>query len=220
LKITLNNLRSISIWQIAIILITLLFALPLFTVFSFIFEPAGEVWQHLLDTVLKDYIINSVLLLLGVTVGSLLIGVSTAWLTSLCDFPGRRLFEWALLLPLAMPAYIIAYTYTGLFDFAGPVQTILREWFNWGYRDYWFPQIRSLGGAILMFSLRDTGITLLVYPPGHDTLPVRIFTLMANGSPELIAALCIIIITVTLIPASILWMIANPIKTSKRSQFG
>jgi len=141
-----------SLWQTAIILITLLFALPLFTVFSFVFQPAGEVWQHLLDTVLKDYIINSVLLMLGVTVGSLLMGVSTAWLTSLCDFPGRRLFEWALLLPLAMPAYIIAYTYTGLFDFAGPVQTTLREWFNWGYRDYWFPQIRSRGGAIFMFS--------------------------------------------------------------------
>jgi iron(III) transport system permease protein len=143
---------SLSVWQTAIILITLLFALPLIIVFSFVFQPASEVWQHLLETVLKDYIINSVLLMLGVTVGSLLIGVSTAWLTSLCDFPGRRLFEWALLLPLAMPAYIIAYTYTGIFDFAGPVQTTLREWFNWGYRDYWFPQIRSRGGAIFMFS--------------------------------------------------------------------
>jgi iron(III) transport system permease protein len=143
---------SLSVWQTAIILITLLFALPLIIVFSFVFQPASEVWQHLLETVLKDYIINSVLLMLGVTVGSLLIGVSTAWLTSLCDFPGRRLFEWALLLPLAMPAYIIAYTYTGIFDFAGPVQTALREWFNWGYRDYWFPQIRSRGGAIFMFS--------------------------------------------------------------------
>ncbi|MCK4710000.1 MAG: iron ABC transporter permease, partial [Gammaproteobacteria bacterium] len=96
---------------------------------------------------------NSALLVLGVTVGTLLIGVSTAWLTAMCQFPGKKLFVWLLLLPLAMPAYIIAYTYTGLFDFAGPVQTQLREWMDWGYGDYYFPEIRSLGGAISMLSL-------------------------------------------------------------------
>ncbi|MBT7044816.1 MAG: iron ABC transporter permease, partial [Gammaproteobacteria bacterium] len=96
---------------------------------------------------------NSALLVLGVTVGTLLIGVSTAWLTAMCQFPGKKLFVWLLLLPLAMPAYIIAYTYTGLFDFAGPVQTQLREWTGWGYGDYYFPEIRSLGGAISMLSL-------------------------------------------------------------------
>jgi iron(III) transport system permease protein len=71
----------------------------------------------------------------------------------MCRFPGRALFEWALLLPMAMPAYIIAYTYTGLLDFAGPVQSALREWTGWGYGDYWFPEIRSLEGAALMLSL-------------------------------------------------------------------
>jgi iron(III) transport system permease protein len=71
----------------------------------------------------------------------------------MCSFPGRRLFEWALLLPMAFPAYIIAYTYTGLLDFAGPVQTTLRESFDWSYGDYWFPEIRSIGGAITMLSL-------------------------------------------------------------------
>ena len=80
-------------------------------------------------------------------------GVSTAWLTTSCEFPGRRFFDWALLLPLAFPAYIIAYTYTGMFEYAGPVQTALRDWFGWSRGDYWFPNLRSLGGAIVMLSL-------------------------------------------------------------------
>ncbi len=130
-----------------------LLALPVLTVFSFIFEPAGDVWNHLVDTVLSDYLTNSLLLLLGVAVGTLSMGITTAWLTSMYDFPGRRAIEWALLLPLAMPAYIIAYTYTGLLDFAGPVQTYLRDLFGWQYGDYWFPEIRSLFGAICMLSL-------------------------------------------------------------------
>ena len=132
--------------------ITLL-ALPVLTVFSFVFEPASDVWNHLVNTVLSDYLTNSLLLLLGVAVGTLSMGITTAWLTSMYDFPGRRVIEWALLLPLAMPAYIIAYTYTGLLDFAGPVQTHLRELFGWQYGDYWFPEIRSLFGAICMLSL-------------------------------------------------------------------
>ncbi|MEJ2464546.1 MAG: iron ABC transporter permease [Candidatus Thiodiazotropha sp.] len=122
-------------------------------VLGYLFEPATEVWRHLAETVLRDYVINSLLLMVGVAIGVLLLGVSTAWLTSMCQFPGRALFEWSLLLPMAIPAYIIAYTYTGLFDFAGPLQTALRDWTGWGYGDYWFPEIRSLEGAALMLSL-------------------------------------------------------------------
>ena len=140
-------------WRAAVVVLALVMALPVMTVFSFVFQPAGEVWQHLADTVLQDYIINSLILMLGVGTGVLLLGVSGAWVVTTCDFPGRRLFEWALLLPLAIPAYIIAYTYTGMLDFAGPVQTALREWFGWGYGDYWFPEIRSLWGAVVMLSL-------------------------------------------------------------------
>ncbi len=91
--------------------------------------------------------------MLGVGFGAFIFGVSSAWVTVMCDFPGRKIFQWALLLPMAMPAYIIAYTYTGLLDFSGPLQSYLREIFNWQYGDYWFPQIRSLGGAICMLSL-------------------------------------------------------------------
>ncbi len=145
--------RSFEPWSISTVAIALVLALPVITVASFVFHPAGDVWRHLASTVLDDYIVNSLSLMIGVAIGTLVIGVSTAWLVTLCRFPGRRIFEWMLLLPLAMPAYIIAYTYTGMFDFAGPVQTALRQWFGWSLGDYWFPEIRSLGGAILMLSL-------------------------------------------------------------------
>jgi len=136
-----------------VIAVAVLLALPILTVFSAIFLPVSETWHHLVDTVLADYVLNSLGLMLGVAYGVLSIGVTCAWLTTNCQFPGRRVFEWALLLPLAIPAYIIAYTYTGMLDYPGPVQTALRGWFGWGYGDYWFPEIRSLGGAIAMLSL-------------------------------------------------------------------
>lgn len=145
--------RWIGDWRLGVVAVALITALPVITVFSFIFKPAAGVWQHLAATGLHDYIVNSILLMVGVGVGTLLLGVSTAWVSATCDFPGRRWFEWALLLPMAIPAYIIAYTYTGLLDFAGPVQGLLRDTFGWGYGDYWFPNIRSLAGAILMLSL-------------------------------------------------------------------
>ncbi len=138
-------------------LLALLLATPVLTVLAFLFQPAGEVWRHLAETVLADYVVNSLLLMAGVGVGTLVIGVATAWLTATLEFPGRRMLEWALLLPLAMPAYIIAYTYTGLLDFAGPVQTGLRDLTGWAYGDYRFPEIRSLGGAVAM-------LTLVLYP--------------------------------------------------------
>ena len=116
------------LWQPGIVMAALLFSIPVLTIAGFVFEPSNDNWQHLKDTVLAEYLSNSALLVLGVSIGTLLIGVSTAWLTALCQFPGKKLFVWLLLLPLAMPAYIIAYTYTGMFDFAGPIQTQLREW--------------------------------------------------------------------------------------------
>ncbi len=136
-----------------ILFVAIALSLPVMVIAGFLFVPATEVWRHLTDTVLADYISNSLLLMLGVTIGTLILGVASAWLTAMCKFPGRKLFEWALLLPLAMPAYIIAYTYTGMLDYAGPVQTALRAFTGWGYGDYWFPDIRSLEGAAIMLSL-------------------------------------------------------------------
>jgi iron(III) transport system permease protein len=145
------------LWRPGLYLLALTLSLPVLTVASRLFQPAGDNWTHLRQTVLPEYLANSAWLVLGVGIGVLLMGVSTAWLTAMCRFPGKGLFSWALLLPLAMPAYIIAYTYTGMLDFAGPVQTALRDLTGWGYGDYWFPPIRSLGGAIAM-------LTLVLYP--------------------------------------------------------
>lgn len=147
------RLTGISPLAVAVIMVAAILALPLLVISGFVLVPAGEVWEHLAATVLQDYVVNSLLLMLGVSIGVLSIGVSTAWLTSMCNFPGRRIFEWALLLPMAIPAYIIAYTYTGMLDFTGPVQTLLRDWTGWSYGDYWFPEIRSLEGAAVMLSL-------------------------------------------------------------------
>jgi iron(III) transport system permease protein len=108
-------------------------------------------WAHLAQTVLPEYILNSLWLCLGVGCGVGVLGVATAWLTSMHDFPGRRIFDWALVLPLAMPAYVMAYVYTDFLQFVGPVQTALRDTFGWEHGDYWFPDIRTLPGAMLMF---------------------------------------------------------------------
>ena len=142
-----------DIWRWSVLIPALLLAMPVLVIFGSVFSPDVEVWRHLRQTVLADYIINSLLLAFGTGAGALLIGTGTAWLVSQYQFVGRRLLQWLLLLPLAMPAYIIAYTYTGMLDFAGPVQGWLRESFGWAYGDYWFPEIRSLSGAILMLSL-------------------------------------------------------------------
>ena len=97
-------LAGVDPWRLLILLVTLLLGLPVLVVASFIFVPGGDVWQHLLDTLLLDYIINSLLLMLGVGTGVLSLGVSSAWVVTACNFPLRRFFQWALLLPMAMPA--------------------------------------------------------------------------------------------------------------------
>jgi iron(III) transport system permease protein len=149
---------SINGWTVFVVAIAALIATPIIFVVSSIFFDAGEIWSHLAATVLPDYLQNSFWLMLGVGSGVLLIGVGTAWLVTICRFPGSRVFEWALLLPLATPAYLLAYTYTYMLDFFGPVQTGLRELFGWSsVGDYWFPDIRSVGGAIAM-------LVLVLYP--------------------------------------------------------
>ncbi|MCL1037119.1 iron ABC transporter permease [Shewanella submarina] len=116
--------------------------------------PDQAVFGHLMETVLPTYIQNSLLLILLVSIGALLLATPAAWLVARCDFPGRSVFQWALLLPLAMPAYIVAYVYTDMLDYAGPVQKALRELFGWqSPADYWFPEVRSLGGAAVMLAL-------------------------------------------------------------------
>ncbi|MDH3662448.1 MAG: iron ABC transporter permease [Alphaproteobacteria bacterium] len=144
-------------WSLLALVLALVVALPVLVVFASLLVPHGDVWRHLASTVLLGYVGHTLALAAGVAVGVTLIGVGNAWLVTMCQFPGRNLFEWALLLPFAVPTYIIGYTYTDLLQYAGPVQTALRETMGWSRQDYWFPEIRSLGGAIMV-------MTLVLYP--------------------------------------------------------
>ena len=141
-------------WTVGTVALAVLFTSPVLAVLGIALESSGDAWSHLASTVLGTYIRETLYLIAGVGAGVLIIGVSTAWLITMFEFPGRRVLQWALLLPLAMPAYIAAYTYTDVLEFAGPVQTALRQLFGWqSPRDYWFPEVRSLGGAVTFMSL-------------------------------------------------------------------
>lgn len=149
---------ALSSWTLLVMAIALIIALPILFVFSSVFTKSGAVWKHLATTVLPSYILNSCWLMLLVGIGVCLIGVGTAWLVTMCRFWGSTWLQWGLLLPLAAPAYLLAYTYTEMLDYFGPVQVALRNLFGWtGVEDYWFPEIRSLGGAALM-------LLLVLYP--------------------------------------------------------
>jgi len=116
-----------------------------------------ETLSQLADTVLWRFTWTTLVLVILVALGSIFIGASTAWLVVTCEFTGRRFLEIALVVPLAFPAYVLAYAYTDVLDHPGIVQSTLRNIMGWGPRDYWFPEIRSLGGAALM-------LTLVLYP--------------------------------------------------------
>ena len=127
-------------------------ALPIVAVLGLGLAPGhGAVWEHLAQTVMPRFIVNTAILVVFVGIGVAFGGTVTAWLVTNRRFPGARFFEWALLLPLAMPSYVLAYAYTGWLDYAGPVQSSLRQLFGWSKGDYWFPDVRSVGGAAAMF---------------------------------------------------------------------
>ena len=136
-----------------------LVALPVLGVFGSFLDvaAAADTLRHLLATVIPAASLETAALAVGVGLGVAALGAATAWVVATCDFPGRRHFEWALLLPLAMPAYIVAYAYTDYLQYSGPLQTYLREYFDWQRGDYWFPEIRSLAGAAFVF-------TVVLYP--------------------------------------------------------
>ncbi|AXS39363.1 iron ABC transporter permease [Breoghania sp. L-A4] len=141
-------------WLIAVGAVTALVLAPIITLVILAMRPAGDIWPHLISTVLPRSIATTALLMLGVGTMTSIIGVGTAWLVTMCRFPGRRLFDWALLVPLSVPTYIIAYAYVEILDYTGPVQTALRTLFGYHTsRDYWFPEIRSLGGAAIVMGL-------------------------------------------------------------------
>ncbi|MDY6949372.1 MAG: iron ABC transporter permease, partial [Pseudomonadota bacterium] len=144
-------------WKSLGFLLALLVSLPLlliFTQWSALGSGEQDIWQHLLDTKLDRLATNTVLLLLGVGLGVSVLGIALAWLCSTCEFPGRRLFEWALMLPLALPGYVMAFVFLGTFNFAGPVQSFLRRQFG---TSAWFPDTQGLGAVVFVF-------TLVLYP--------------------------------------------------------
>ncbi|MBL0613781.1 ABC transporter permease [Aeromonas veronii] len=141
-------------WMTGSWAIALLLGLPVIALLFSAFSAEGELFRHLADTVLLDYLANTLGLVVGVVLLSLLFGVPTAWLVAMCQVPGLRALQWALMLPMAMPSYIVAYVYTDLLDYSGPLQAGLRTLFGWNSpADYWFPAIRSLGGAAWVLAL-------------------------------------------------------------------
>ena len=140
-------------WSIGALVLCFLLVGPVLALVLTATGSSDGLWGHLLDTVLFRYIGNTLGLMLGVGILACFFGVTTAWVVTRYEFPGRMVFDWMLLLPAAIPAYIVAYTYTDFFEYAGPVQSQLRMMFGWARpSDYWFPEIRSLGGAILVMA--------------------------------------------------------------------
>ena len=141
----------LSILMFAAVGLTLL---PAIVVASSLFEPSFEVWAHLWDTILPQMLLNTFTLLISVSVGTLVIGTTLAWLVTAYEFPGKKTFKWLLVLPMAIPAYVMGFLYMSMFDFAGPFQTFFRNTVGWQGT---FPQIRSGFGAIVV-------MTLVLYP--------------------------------------------------------
>ncbi len=152
-----------------------------------------QIWNHLWETQMIRLLSNTAILLAGVGVGVTLFGVSLAWLTSLCEFPGRRWLDWALMLPFAIPAYVLAFVFVGLLDFAGPVQTLLREWLG---SDLRLPSVRSTGGVIIVF--------ILVFYPYVYLLARTAFLAQGKGFMEAARVL-------GLSPWQAFWRVALPV---------
>lgn len=145
------------IWRLGALLVAGVVALPLLGVASSLLTWQGDLWRHIAETQLSDIAGNTLILLVGVGFGTTIIGTGTAWLVTMCRFPGSRLMQWALLLPLVMPTYIIGYAYADLLTFAGPLQSALRAAMGWSRGEYWFPDLGSAAGVALLF-------TLVLYP--------------------------------------------------------
>jgi iron(III) transport system permease protein len=148
-----------------------LLALPVALVVASVFQGGGETWAHLAGTALPRYVGNTAALLLAVAWGVISMGVLSAWLVTAYRFPGRETLQWALMLPLAVPAYVMAYAYTDWLQFTGPVQSALRSLTGWQAREYWFPEIRSLMGAAAMLSFALYPYVYLIARTAFNELP-------------------------------------------------
>ena len=144
--------KIFSVWHGIPLFILLFFLAPILIILSSVFADYSENWSHIYEYVLGDYILNSLILVSGVSLLVMIIGSLTAWLVTNYQFFGKRFFEWGLILPLAIPPYILAYTFTGLFDSYGTMNEIARSLFNLQQNEMLFPNIRNIYGAIVVFS--------------------------------------------------------------------
>ena len=146
------NLKNLSPWEILPFLLLIIFCAPIFIVLSSLFGDYSDNWSHLYNYVLGDYISSTVILIFGVSILVFFIGTITAWIVTNYDFYGKSFFEWSLILPLSIPPYILAYTFTGLFDPFGDANNLMRNIFNLSSDVSVFPNVRNIYGAILVFS--------------------------------------------------------------------
>ncbi len=140
--------------NIFLFLVSILFVCPILSLISILFtESANSEW--VISTLFPEYILSTLILMIGVGGISFIFGVIPAWLTTFFSFPGSKIFEIALFFPISIPGYIVAFVYVNTLEFSGPVQSLLRDILDWSKGDYWFPEIKSLGGGILVmgFSL-------------------------------------------------------------------
>lgn len=149
-----SALRAIGPWRAFAVLAGAMLVAPIVVTFASWLAPDLEIWTHLASTLLGEVLRNTAILIVGVGAGVLVLGVGLAWLTAVCDFPGRRVFDWALMLPLAVPTYVLAFVFVGLFEYAGPIQSAMRAIFG---PDTGFPEIRSAPGIVIV-------MTLVLYP--------------------------------------------------------
>ena len=146
------NLKNLSLWEILPFSLLIIFCAPIFIVLSSLFGDYSDNWSHLYNYVLGDYISSTVILIFGVSILVFFIGTITAWIVTNYDFYGKSFFEWSLILPLSIPPYILAYTFTGLFDPFGDANNLMRNIFNLSSDVSVFPNVRNIYGAILVFS--------------------------------------------------------------------
>ena len=150
---TAKRRHLIDRWSVGSLIIAALVLLPILAVVWFAVTPTDNIWPHLLRTTLPRYLNNTLILMGSVGVITAAVGAGAAWLVVMYRFPGRQWLQWALLMPLAVPAYVGAYALVDLLEYAGPVQTTLRELFGWTRpTDYWFPAIRTRWAAVLVLS--------------------------------------------------------------------
>ena len=152
-KSSLFRLPKANIWSIGAVLIALIVLSPIMSVSWVAFTPSENIWPHLISTTLPRYLRTTLVAMFSVGLLAASFGTGTAWLIARYKFPLSRWLEWLLLLPLAIPAYVGAYALVDFLEYAGPVQTLLRQIFGWSTaRDYWFPEIRSLTAAVIVLA--------------------------------------------------------------------